>query len=153
MVFRQVQKIIQPFLYQTFIFYAFKFSTFGFMGYLATKSLSGDYVYQNAFMLLYMSYTVGLFLAKLSLEFRKFKNISVFTLTVITLFFIQIGFVIKQNVSPYIQFFHCFMMGLFAGMGYINLVYQTYEVPSLNKPQIETALILIIFYSNMGIFV
>ena len=60
---------------------------------------------------------------------------------------------VEQNVTPYIQFAHCFLMGLTAGMGYINIVYQLYQTPALNYSQIEMTLILVIFYANVGIFV
>lgn len=99
-MFLETYKKLGNYVYYTFMLFFVKYTSFGFLGYLSTKNLHGSYIYENAFSLLYLSYTVGLFLAKLSLEFVKFNNIGVFGAIVFFLMILQIGFIIMGLFNP-----------------------------------------------------
>ncbi len=81
----ETTKKLGNYIYYTFLLFFIKYTSFGFLGYLSTKNLHGGYINDNAFSLLYFSYTIGLFLAKLSLEFIKFSSIGPFGILLVTL--------------------------------------------------------------------
>jgi len=122
---------------QVFLAYFVKYSVFGYLGYFATKNLSGSYIYSHAFSLLYLFYSLGLFVAKLSLEFLVFENIKTLMIFLGILYLESIAFILHGTVFPMIQFLHSFCIGLVAGLTYINVIYLTYKIKNVSAKVID----------------
>ena len=98
-----------------------------------------------------MSYQVGVFISRSSLNLFKIRKIWIMTVLQTINFVIYYTIAEYRWMSIYYQIPFITFVGLMGGASYVNCFYLIYKEKRLSKSQKEIAVNLAVFFDNLGI--
>lgn len=110
-----------------------------------------NYLEENAYVILYMSYQVGVFFSRSSLALFKVKKVWILTYLQIVNFFVFLSVAIWRWMPTHFQIPVMLFVGLMGGCSYVNCYYLILEEKTLGKTMKELATNVASFFVDFGI--
>lgn len=112
-----------------------------------------QYIYVEAFTIMYFCYQVGVFISRSSLQFMVIDKVWVISLLQLGnfLFFLLNAFYVWMD-SLYLYFFLNIWVGLMGGASYVNVIYKLQRTPKLKRTERELAIMIMMVFNDVGIF-
>ena len=146
-----LKKIYQYTLYFGAVYF-FEYSSFGYLASITSKKLKDEsFLAKNAYLIILMIYQFGVFLARSSLQLLKIRWLSLLCSIQGSFFLLWICFAIFITPSIYFMFSTIFVIGIVAGLTYVNTVYMILNDPNIPKGEKEVCLNVNIMFSDTGV--
>ncbi len=149
-----IPEIMKKIYYSIFfgIVYFCEYSIFGFLAEIAGKKQTDKrFTAKYAYPMIQCSYQIGVFASRSSLQLFKIRLIKVLCGIQFILFCAWIGFATFIDVSVGWLFACVFIVGIVAGLTYVNTVYMILNDKTIDKSEKEVCLNVNAMFSDSGI--
>ena len=114
-------------------------------------SKSSDPLRKNSFILLQLSYQIGVVISRSSLPVIKIRKVWIVTALQFLNFFIWAWIAWVQTFTLGLEFLVMVWVGLMGGASYVNVLYLTLESPQIEKKDKEVSINIISICNNIGV--
>jgi len=132
--------------------YFFEYSTFGYLSSISSKKIHGESFFgDHAHLANQIIYQFGVFLSRSSLQLFKIKWLSLLCTMQGFFFLLWICFATLVTPPLFVMFSTIFVVGIVAGLTYVNTVYMILNDSNIPKGDKEVCLNVNIMFSDTGV--